>query len=346
MENANVQTTLKPITNAGIQHSVQIIPHWKLFLSVAILLGVLPFIMSTYLLSVMVMIGFFAIAAVGVTLLMGYGGLVTLAQAGFWGVGAYTSAILCKTLGYPPLLSIFLSMVGSGLVAYIIGKLTIRLNGHHFSLATLGFVIVINIIMQEQGKWTGGPSGMANIPPLSMNGFILQGDWNWYYVIWAVTLVCIFLLNNLVKSSWGRNLRSMHASKTAAEAMGVQTSRYRLQAFIICAVLAGLSGGLYAHYMGFISPSLFSFQMSIEFIVMAVVGGLGAIWGGMIGTIVMMFLLEGLRTWIPNLFANPSSVGAIEVTLFGVLLIVMIIFMPKGIIGALQTIGRKWRNQG
>jgi branched-chain amino acid transport system permease protein len=325
--------------------SLRILPTWKILLFVSCALGIIPFLVNGYLLSVLVIIGFYSISTIGVTLVMGYGGLVTLAQAAFWGVGAYMSAIISSAYSIHPFVSIPLSMAITGLTAYAIGRLTIRLQGHHFSLATLGFGIVINIILMEQSDWTGGPSGMMDIPGIAIGSWTLSGDTGWYYTIWIAALCCIFLLDNLLNTAWGRNLRAMHTSQTAAEAMGVQTTRYRLQAFVISAVLAGLSGALYSHYMGFISPALFSFEMSIEFLVMAVLGGLGAIWGGLLGAIVVTLLVEVLRAGLPALLSEQSSGGAVEVIFFGLLLMIMMIFMPKGLVGMLQSMWMKWRKE-
>ncbi|MEX2103719.1 MAG: branched-chain amino acid ABC transporter permease, partial [Bacilli bacterium] len=160
---------------------------------------------------------------------------------------------------------------------------------------------------------------------------------------WLIAIACLFLGSNLVKSGWGRNLRSMHASKEASEAMGIDTGRYRLQAFVISAIFGGLSGGLYACYMSFISPAVFSFDMSIKFVVMAVLGGLFSIWGAMIGVMVVTLLVELLREYVPLIMGHTSSGGAIEVVFFGVLLIVMMVYMPDGIIGIFRKIKARLR---
>lgn len=309
---------------------------WVVPLLAIIAAAALPLFVNSYMTSVLVIIGIYCITTVGVSLLMGFAGLVSLAQAAFWGVGAYVTGVMAVSFGITPWLGLLLSIIISGALAYGLGWITRNLNGHYFSLATLGFGIVLNIILIEESDWTGGSSGLSGIPGLAIGDFAITGDTIWFYFVWVIALVCLYVSKNLVQSGWGRNLRSMHASHSAAEAMGINTGSYRLTAFVISALFAGLSGGLYACYMSFVSPAVFTFDMSIKFVVMAVLGGLVSIWGSLVGVVVVTLLVELLREYVPLLLHDSSSGGAIEVVFFGVLLVTIMIYLPDGIMGIFQ----------
>jgi len=306
------------------------------------LLWVVPPLAGNYWTSVFIIMGIYCIVTVGITLLMGFAGVVSLAGAAFWGIGSYVTGVGAVKLGIDPWLGILLGIIVSGIFAYGLGWVTKNLEGHYLSLATLGFGIVINIILVEEQAWTGGSSGLAGIPTLTLGGYPIAGDANWFILIWLVVFISLFLVHNLVNSAWGRNLRSMHASAAASEAMGIDTGRYRLQSFVISGMFGGLSGGLYACYMSFISPAVFNFDMSIKFVVMAVLGGLSSVWGALIGVAVVTLLVELLREYVPMLLGHSASGGAAEVVFFGLLLMVMMIYMPDGILGIYRKLrGRR-----
>ncbi|MBT2639713.1 branched-chain amino acid ABC transporter permease [Bacillus sp. ISL-39] len=301
-----------------------------------------PHIVGSYLTGIFVLIGLYFISTIGISLLMGNAGLVSLAQAAFWGIGAYGSGIMAIKFSVSPFLAIPIGMVLAGVVAYILGYLTRNLQGHYFSLATLGFGIVINIVLIEESQLTGGPSGLIGVPSLGIGSFSIASDTAWFYVVAFISLIVFILTRNLVQSSWGRNLRSIQDSAVASQSMGINIGQYKLTAFVVSAVFAGLSGGLYASYMSFISPAIFSFEMSIKFVVMAVLGGLFSIYGSLIGVIVVTLLVEVLREIVPFVFGE-SAGGAVEVIFFGLLLVVMMIYMPKGIMGIVEKFNLRIR---
>jgi branched-chain amino acid transport system permease protein len=324
-----------------VAHSLGVKRWFALILPAAAVL-LLPLVLNAYLTSVLVIIGLYSITTLGITLLMGYAGLVSLAQAAFWGIGAYVTGILAVSFGIDPWLGLLFGVLVSASIALALGWITRNLEGHYFSLATLGFGIVVNIVLIEESEWTGGPSGLIGVPGLSIGEFAISGDTVWFYFVWTIVLLGVWLLRNLVQSGWGRNLRSIQASVAAAESMGIPSGRYRMSAFVISALFAGLSGGLYACYMSFISPAIFNFDMSIKFVVMAVLGGLGSIWGAIFGVVIVTLLVELLREYVPQLLGHTGSGGPIEIIFFGILLVVMMIYMPNGLIGLLH---RKWRGR-
>ncbi|WP_409271416.1 branched-chain amino acid ABC transporter permease [Neobacillus sp. SCS-31] len=305
---------------------------------------VFPHFAGAYITGIFILIGLYFISTLGLSILMGHAGLVSLAQAAFWGIGAYGTGILAVKYSISPLLSLLAGVVFAGLIAYIIGFLTRNLQGHYFSLATLGFGIVINIILIEESELTGGPSGLIGIPSLSIGSFSITSDIAWFYVVVLIGVIAFILMKNLVQSPWGRNLRSIQDSSIASQSMGIHVGQYKMTAFVISAVLAGLSGGLYASYMSFISPAIFSFEMSIKFVVMAVLGGLASLYGAIIGVAVVTLLVEVLRDVVP-LFFGAGAGGAVEVIFFGLLLVIMMIYMPKGIMGIVERLTRLIRRR-
>ncbi|WP_442598537.1 branched-chain amino acid ABC transporter permease [Neobacillus sp. D3-1R] len=309
-----------------------------------ILLVAFPYLAGTYITGVFVLIGIYFISTIGISLLMGHAGLVSLAQAAFWGIGAYGSGIIAIKLSLSPFLTIPIGMVLAGGIAYLIGYLTRNLQGHYFSLATLGFGIVINIILIEESELTGGPSGLIGVPSFEIGSFSVASDMTWFYMIALIAVIVFLLTKNLLKSSWGRNLRSIQDSPIASQSMGINIGKYKLSAFVVSAVFAGLSGGLYASYMSFISPAIFSFEMSIKFVVMAVLGGLASMYGPLIGVVVVTLLVEVLREVVPFIFGE-SAGGAVEVIFFGLLLVIMMIYMPKGIMGIFEKISQRFRRE-
>ncbi|MFS0646374.1 branched-chain amino acid ABC transporter permease [Siminovitchia sp. 179-K 8D1 HS] len=311
-----------------------------------LIFGFFPHLFGPYLTSVFIIIGIYSITTVGLTILMGNAGLVSLAQAAFWGIGAYGTGILTVKYEIPVLFSVVVGIIFSSIAGFILIYVTRNLEGHYFTLATLGFGIVINIILIEESTLTGGSSGLLGIPGFSIGNFALASESMWFYFIWTIVILVVLLSRNLVKSGWGRNLRSMNSSLIASQSMGINTGKYKVKAFVISASFAGLSGGLYASYMGFISPAVFNFEMSIKFVVMAVIGGLLSIYGALVGAIVITLLVEVLREFIPTLFSDTSAGGAVEVIFFGALLMVMMVYLPNGIMGIIKQAKTKFSTGG
>lgn len=289
---------------------------------------------NVYELSLMVIVGVHVIATLGLTLLLGFAGQISLAQAAFYALGAYGSMIGTVHFGLNPWLTLALAAAGCGLVAYLIGLPTLRLHGHYLALATLGFGIIVNIVLVQETEITGGPTGAYGIPRLSLGPISLASDRLYFAFVWIVALGVLLLCRVLVTgSSYGRVLRALQASEVATESVGIDVTRYKLQVFVLCATLASVAGSLFAHYLTVISPSEFGFDVSIEFLVMAVIGGLGSVWGALVGVIAVTLFLEVLRTLAPMVAPNvPTS--EYEVVAFGALLVLTLLFFPQGIAGS------------
>jgi branched-chain amino acid transport system permease protein len=302
--------------------------------------GAVPLIAtSQYHLSVGVFIGIHAIVTIGLCLLTGYAGQISLGQAAFYGLGAYTSAILSATLGVDPWLAMLAAMAITGGIAYVFGVPILRLRGHYLALATLAFGIIVYLAFVEFRELTGGPSGLGGIPRLRVGGFAFDSDGKFFYLTWAMVLAVLRLSLNLVHSRVGRALRAIHGSEVAAETLAVQTAAFKVKVLTLSAAYAALAGSLYAHYLAFVSPPPFGFIASVEFVVMAAVGGLASVWGAPFGAAAVTLLTEAVRILMPRLLAHAS--GEHEVIAYGLLLIGIMIFMPEGLTaGTLRLLRR------
>jgi branched-chain amino acid transport system permease protein len=284
---------------------------------------------SAYLRSVGVFIAIHTIATVGLCLLTGYAGQISLGQAAFYGLGAYASAILTTRTPISPWLAMAAGMLLTGALAWALAIPIFRLRGHYLAMATLGMGIIIYLGFVELRDLTGGPSGLPGVPRLGIGPWTLSTDIQYYYVAWTVTFGVLLVSRNIVRSRVGRALRSIHGSEVAAESLGVDTGRTKLQVFVLSAVYASLAGSLYAHYLSLVSPTPFGFIASVELLVMAAVGGMASIWGAPFGAAAVTFLAEGSRALMPRLLSGAS--GEHEVIAFGVLLVAIMIFVPEGL---------------
>ena len=296
---------------------------------------------SPYALSTLILIGIYTIVTLGLSLLMGYAGQISLGQAAFFGLGAYGSAVLTVQAGWSPWLALIASALGTGLIAYLIGIPIFRLRGHYLAMGTLAFGVIVHIVLNEWKVVTGGPSGLPGIPRLTVGGLVLKGDLVYYYLVWLLVLVALVIALNIVNSRFGRALRAIRDSELAAESLGVEATRCKLQAMVTSALYASVAGSLYAHYMIFVSPSAFDFDTSVRLVLMAAVGGLASIWGAPFGAAAVMLLSLVLREIIPLL--TPRGSGEQQILAYGVLLVTIMIFMPEGLTVAAV---RAWQRAG
>lgn len=206
--------------------------------------------------------------------------------------------------------------------AFAIGFPVLRLKGHYLAMATLGVGVIANIAFNETVDLTGGPSGLSGIPNLSLGGVIFDTDLRNYYLVWGFALVMILLSLNLVNSRFGRALRAIHDSEVAARVMGVNARLMKVQVFTLSAFISAIAGSLYCHVMTFISPTSFGFHTSVELLTMIVIGGLGSVYGSILGALLLTMLPELLRTFHDY-----------DIIVYGLLLIVMTIYMPGGLVG-------------
>jgi len=279
--------------------------------------------------------GLHIILAVGLNLLIGYCGQISLGHAAFFGIGAYSSAILTTRYSLDPWLAMFAGMALVFVIANIIARPVLKLKGHYLAMATLGFGIIVNIILVQSQNLTGGPDGMGDIPVLSLFGWTIDTDIRWYYVIAIVALLTIWFALNIIQSRPGRAIRAVHGSEFAAQMMGINTSKTKVNVFVFSAVLASLAGSLFAHQQSFVSPDSFSFFFSIELVTMVVLGGMASTYGAIFGAI--------LLTYLPELLVIFEDY---EMLIFGGILMGVMIFMPQGLyVGVSQKVAQFYKNR-
>jgi branched-chain amino acid transport system permease protein len=299
-------------------------------LGLGALVAIMPvWLDSPYALSTMVLIGIDTIVTLGLCLLMGYAGQISLGQAAFFGIGAYGSAILTTRFSWSPWLALPAAALCTGALAYLIGMPVFRLSGHYLAMGTLAFGSIVHIGFTEWKRYTGGPTGLPGIPRLTVAGAPIKSDLAYYYLVWVVALVAVALALNLVNSRFGRALRAIRDSQPAAESIGIDVARCKLQVLVISALYASVAGSLYAHYLIFISPQVGSLDVSIRLVLMAAVGGMASIWGAPFGAATVMLLTLGLREVVP-LFTGYGS-GEHQIIAYGLLLILIMLFMPEGV---------------
>ena len=250
------------------------------------------------------------ILAVSLNLIVGFTGQLCLGHAGFMSIGAYVSAVLTQKAGIPFIVSIFIAAIIACVFAALIGYPTLKLTGDYFAITTLAFCEIIRIIIMNIDL-VGGARGFTGIPR--------ETNFTLAFLFMVITVIVIY---NIIHSSQGRAMLSVRENEIAAESMGINAFKYKMLAFIIAAFFAGLAGGLYAHYMGYIQPASFDFNKSIDYLTFVVFGGMGSLSGSIIATIVLTFLPELLR-----------GLGEFRMLIYPLALILLMIFRPQGLLG-------------
>ncbi len=310
---------------------------WPLLLTVLLVLLYPYLLQSTYFRTIGIFIGIRAIVVIGLCLLMGYAGQASLGQAAFYALGAYTSGVLTVRYGVSPWLALPAGIILASVVAAAVGWPALKLRGHFLALATLSFGLIVYFLLKQWSFLTGGPSGLSGIPALSVAGARLRSA-EYYYLVWGTVALVAWLAHNIVHSRIGRSLRAIHDSETAAECLGVDTFRLKLQLFVLSAAYAALAGTLYAHFVRFFSPAAFGFKVSIEFAIMAALGGMASIYGGVLGVATVTLLIEVLRAVVPLALPAAHAVAAVETAVFGLILVAVFIFLPDGLAGGAQQL--------
>jgi len=270
-----------------------------------------------------------ALAAVGLNILMGYAGQVSLGHAGFFGVGAYAVAIGPARFGLASGLCILLGALASGVLAWLVGRPILRLKGHYLAIGTLGFGVLIALVLTNEAGWTGGPDGVS-VPRLVFGGLRLTGPTAWYWISGVVLVLGVWLALNLEDSPVGRALRALHDSEIAAALNGIDVARYKLWAFVLAAIFASVAGSELALFDGFITPDTAGFLHSIEFVAMVVLGGMGSVSGSVIGAALLVTLPQILTVFVDY-----------EQMLLGLIIMLAMIFLRQGIVpGVVRMLAR------
>jgi branched-chain amino acid transport system permease protein len=300
---------------------------YGILLVLAAFIAVLPLAFpSSYYFRVASLVWVSAFAAIGLNILMGKAGQVSLGHAGFFGIGAYAVAIGPTHLGMPSLAALLLGCALSALLAFLVGRPILRLKGHYLAIATLGLGVLVTMVITTESRWTGGPDGMP-VMKLTLFGWRASGSDTWYWITGALLLAGTWIALNLDETPTGRAFRALHDSEIAARVTGVNVHRFKLQAFVIAAVYASLAGSALALMNGFVNPDQAGFLHSIELVTMVVLGGLGSVTGSIVGAAVLIMLPQVLTVF-----------QEYENLLLGAIIIVSMIFMREGIVPMLAKV--------
>lgn len=304
-------------------------------LFLAVLLAVPHLLGNDYYVSICILACLNAVMVVGLNLLMGYAGQISLGHAAFYGIAAYATAIATTRFSLPVPVGMLAGIALSAGIAWIVAVPTLKLKGHYLAMATLGFGIIVAIVFNEAVDWTGGPSGYVGIPRLGFGEYTVETDLGFYNCMAVVLTLVVWAARNLMASRTGRALRALHVSEKAAASLGIDIAAHKRLVFVLSAALAGLSGVLYAHYLCFIAPASFGFTASAQLVVMVVLGGMASVWGSVIGAFFLTALPEALRNF-----------EDIDILVYGAILVATIMFLPDGLAGGARRLVAKCRRTG
>jgi branched-chain amino acid transport system permease protein len=296
----------------------------------AVVLLALPNLADNYVRYVMTRLFIYILVALGLNLLTGYAGQVSLGHAAFFAIGAYTAAVLAESGRWPSSLCLLAAAAFTGVIGYLLGLPCLRLTGLYLAMATLGFTLIVQEMLLQLAVITHGSEGMK-VRPASILGFAFDSDYRKYYLLLVVTALMLLFARNLVRGRTGRAFLAIRENERAAEAMGVNIAQYKTIAFAISALYTGLAGALSAFMVGFLDPQEFSFFLSIQFITIIILGGLASLLGSVLGAaflIILPELLAGLDVW--------------QALVYGLIMVVTIIFMPFGLSGAIRRYAFRW----
>jgi branched-chain amino acid transport system permease protein len=293
------------------------------YIAIVAIIALIPlFISNLYYIQILIFIGIYSILALSLNLLNGYIGLLSIGHAAFYGIGAYASAKLVMEAGIP----FPLAMLGSGIIAgifgYLIAKPTLRLSGIYMTLATLGFNMIFFLVMQNWMSFTNGPLGIMDIPPPSIFGYVIESRVQYYYLIFFLVLLTIGSMHRLMTCRFGRALVGIRENELAAEAIGVHTTRYKVQAFVLAAFYAGIAGSYYAHFIKYISPDSFYIYESFILLAMLAFGGQGNLIGPVVGAAILIVIPEVFR-----------FLQEYRMLVYGSVLIIMMLVRRQGLLG-------------
>lgn len=297
------------------------------------LVAALWFVENGYILNLLVVIALHTMCAIGLSLLMGYTGQISLGHAAFYGLGAYGSALISMRLGIDPWISIFAAAAIVGVVGWCLGWLVFRLRGHHLAMATLAFGVIVFVGFVELRDLTGGPNGLQDVPIFTIFGTYLDTDKLIYPVAWAACILVMVLAHNLVTSPKGLSMRSVAENERVASSIGQNVSALKRQILMLGAAWAAFAGGIWAHFLGYLSPNPFDVGFSIKLLVMVAIGGFANLWGVLFGVAFVTILGQVLKPF-----------GFYDVVVYGFLLVVVMIFFPNGLLDGLirmlRSVGR------
>jgi branched-chain amino acid transport system permease protein len=320
----SVSLTQRPKVRAGARL-------WPLLVLAAVLAAFPLLLANPFFINIGIDVCVSAMVCVGLNLLAGHAGQISLGHAGFYGLGAYGAALLTTRAGLPPLLAVLVTALAVGLLAYVAGRPILRLRGHYLAVATLGLGVIISIVLNREVWLTAGPDGLS-IPAITMFGTRLRSQPLWYGVAATALVATVWLAENLIHSPAGRALAALNSSEIAAATAGIDVPRAKVLVFTFSAIIACLAGAIFMFAGRFVTPADASFLKSVEFVTMIVLGGLASSYGAIVGAAVL--------TALPQIFAPLADYTTI---MLGLVLVLMMIFLPRGVLPTLTARLRRAR---
>jgi branched-chain amino acid transport system permease protein len=289
-----------------------------------------------YFILLLCMIGMYIISVSGLDILFGYSGQISLGHAGFYGIGAYASAILSTKLEMPAFISMVSAVIVAIIFAILLAMPAAKLVHHFLALLTIAFGQLFYLVVANSDELTGGFSGINFIPPFEIGPFALDTNFKYYYLILASVIVCLLIKQRIIKSRIGRAFVAIRENSHAANGSGINVTSYKMMAFAISAAFTAFSGALYAHFIRFVSPESFVLNQSIIFLTMLLFGGMGNFYGPIIGAVIITIINEYFQ-----------ALGNYQMLIYGVFIILILMFMPKGLVGGFELIAKRFgRKEG
>ena len=309
---------------------------WLTGMAVVLALFLLPVLtgQNYYLLHIGIMCCIFAILAMGLNMLQGYTGLVSIGQAGFYALGAYGSGLLAVKLGISFVVCLLVAILLTAVVGLLLGLTTVRLYGGYLALVTIGFGSIVQLLAVNMTGLTGGGEGLLGIPPAAFGSLVLSTT-HYFYLVLAITIVLFLVTVNLVNSKFGRALVAIREQKIAANMMGIDVARYRLFAFVIAACFSGIGGCFYTFFAGSLFPDYFNLPQSVLILIMVTLGGAGTLYGPIIGAVLVTTGFELL-----------SALQSYQMVIYGLGVVLAVMFMPYGLVGVWQRLMRMLSKEG
>lgn len=308
----------------------------KRILIVAAVVALAAFTDNPYLINLLVVCALYALPAIGLSLLMGYTGQISLGQSAFVGIGAYGSVLIAQHLQLDPWYSVALATALSAFSAWSLGWLVFRLKGHHLAMATLAIALILHTVLVEWRSVTGGPDGISTIDPISVMDYALLSDLHFLPLAWLVCCTGLCLADYLVRSPFGLAMRTVSENEAVARSLGIDAAQVKRKVMAVSGAYAGLGGALYAHWIGYISPEPFSVAFSIKLLLIVALGGVSGVWNVLFGVFIVVVVSEWLK-----------PLGRLDVVIYGLLLIVVMIHCRQGAVaafaGLLQKLPRRLR---
>jgi branched-chain amino acid transport system permease protein len=300
----------------------------------------LPFIASPFVLDLACQVYLASVGALALMLLTGYAGQVSLGHAGLIAAGAFTTGILAREVGAPFWITLPASALTGIVLGFVFGLPSLRLRGLYLAVSTLGLHFIVIYLGGEYETKRGFSTGIVVDPP-SLGSFVLRDGHSWYFVLLAAAAVALMICVNMLRSRSGRAWLAIHGRETVAQALGINVARYKLLAFVVSSSMTSVAGCLFAYYRGFVSVEAFDLFLSIQYVAMIIIGGMGSLLGALLGAffvVIFPYLIEGILGLIPNVERLAGDIFAVNYASFGVVMILFLIFEPLGLVGIWRRI--------